>query len=316
MVRQTDGKLVVLSELSRLSRYNADGTQDLGFGTNGVVIVTFNNASDTARGLALQSDGKIVVVGRALGGTLDDFGVARFNADGTLDTGFGTSGKLSIDINGSFDEALEVLIQPDGRIVVAGNGGTSGPLGVDADFAAVRLMSGRRPRHRLRHRRQSSHEYRGTRRHRDFRAAATRRQDHRGGTRRRRRRSAAGYRARALHLDGSTRPRGLRPHHRHRAHRPERERSRSRFAVRRRADGGRQDRARGRDDAAGRRLPARPRAPRHCTASSTTASARTASRRIPSRPAATSRARSPSRRTAASSPPARPGRPIRSRTTC
>ena len=85
MARQTDGKLVVLSQLSRLSRYNADGTQDLGFGTNGVVIATFNNNSDTAHGLALQSDGKIVVVGRAFGGTLDDFGVARFNTDGTLE---------------------------------------------------------------------------------------------------------------------------------------------------------------------------------------------------------------------------------------
>ena len=141
MARQTDGKLVILSEQSRLSRYHADGTQDLGFGTNGVAIATFNNNSDTARGLALQSDGKIVVVGRAFWGTLEDFGVARFNADGTLDTGFGTNGKLLIDINGSFDDALEVLIQPDGRIVVAGNGGTSGPLGVDGDFAAVRLMS-------------------------------------------------------------------------------------------------------------------------------------------------------------------------------
>jgi len=141
MARQTDGKLVILSDQSRLSRYNADGTQDLGFGTNGVAIATFNNNSDAARGLALQSDGKIVVVGRAFGGTLDDFGVARFNANGTLDTGFGSGGKLLIDINGSFDEALVPLIQPDGKIVVAGTGGTSGPLGVDSDFAAVRLMS-------------------------------------------------------------------------------------------------------------------------------------------------------------------------------
>jgi uncharacterized delta-60 repeat protein len=141
MARQSDGKLVVLSEQSRLSRYNADGTLDLGFGTNGVAIATFNNNSDILRGLALQSDGKIVVVGRAFGGTLDDFGVARFNTNGTLDTGFGTNGKLLIDINGSFDEAMVPLIQSDGRIVITGTGGTSGPLGVDSDFAAVRLMS-------------------------------------------------------------------------------------------------------------------------------------------------------------------------------
>jgi uncharacterized delta-60 repeat protein len=141
MARQSDGKLVILSDKSRLSRYNADGTLDVGFGTNGVAIATFNNASDIAHGLALQSDGKIVVVGRAFGGTLEDFGVARFDTDGTLDTDFGTSGKLLIDINGSFDEAIVPLIQPDGKIVIAGTGGTSGPLGVDTDFAAVRLMS-------------------------------------------------------------------------------------------------------------------------------------------------------------------------------
>jgi uncharacterized delta-60 repeat protein len=141
MVRQSDGKLVILSEQSRLSRYNTDGTQDLSFGTNGVAITTFNNGSDIPRGLALQSDGKLVVVGRAFGGTLDDFGVARFNTNGTLDTDFGTNGKVLIDINGSFDEAIVSLIQPDGSIVVAGTGGTSGPLGVDSDFAAVRLTS-------------------------------------------------------------------------------------------------------------------------------------------------------------------------------
>jgi len=141
MVRQSDGKLVILSEQSRLSRYNVDGAQDLSFGTNGVAITTFNNGSDVPRGLALQGDGKIVVVGRAFGGTLDDFGVARFNTNGTLDTDFGTNGKVLIDINGSFDEAIVPLIQPDGSIVVAGTGGTSGPLGVDSDFAAVRLTS-------------------------------------------------------------------------------------------------------------------------------------------------------------------------------
>jgi uncharacterized delta-60 repeat protein len=141
IARQTDGKLVVLSEQSRLSRYNADGTLDLGFGTNGVAIATFNNNSDIPRGLALQSDGKIVVVGRAFGGTLDDFGVARFNTNGTLDTDFGTNGKVLIDINGGLDEAIIPMIQPDGSIVVAGTGATSGPLGVDSDFAAVRLTS-------------------------------------------------------------------------------------------------------------------------------------------------------------------------------
>jgi len=141
MALQADGKLVILSERSRLTRFNADGTPDLGFGTNGGVTVSFNNAGDTPRGLALQSDGKIVVVGRALAGTFDDFGVARYNGDGSLDTSFGNNGKLSIDINGSNDDAGVAMVQADGRIVVAGNGGTATQLGVDSDFAVVRLTS-------------------------------------------------------------------------------------------------------------------------------------------------------------------------------
>jgi len=138
---QVDGKLVILSEQARVSRFNADGTQDSGFGTNGSVIVTFNNGSDMPRGLALQPDGKIVVAGRAYGGTFEDFGVARLNADGSLDTTFGDDGKLLIDINGSYDDAWVPLIQPDGHILVAGNGGTESPIGVDADFAVVRITS-------------------------------------------------------------------------------------------------------------------------------------------------------------------------------
>ena len=141
MARQADGKLVVLSQQSKLSRYNADGTADLGFGTNGVVAVSFSNSGDTANAVALQADGKIVVAGRSIAGTFDDFGVARFNVDGTLDTGFGTSGKLSIDINGSFDQAMAVMIQADGKIVLAGNGGTATGVGIDSDFAAIRLRN-------------------------------------------------------------------------------------------------------------------------------------------------------------------------------
>ncbi len=91
------------------------------FGVGGVVrqstpLVTTNAAAE-------QSDGKTIAVGQVNGsnGTID-FGVIRFNADGSLDTTFGPSGSgaVTTDFNGGNDEPIAVSIQPDGKIIVAG----------------------------------------------------------------------------------------------------------------------------------------------------------------------------------------------------
>ena len=74
---------------------------------------------------SLHGDGRIVVVGYVAGG---DFGVARYLAQGSLDTSFGAAGVLELDFFGGFDTADAILAQPDGKIVVAGS--TSGGLGV------------------------------------------------------------------------------------------------------------------------------------------------------------------------------------------
>ncbi len=110
-------------------------------GTPGQQTVAFlgtNNSVDV-RGMALQPNGKVVVAGTFTfnnGG--QDFAVARFTGNGTLDPTFGIGGRVAIDVrgNGSNDHASAVALQPDGKIVVAGS--TTVGTG-NNDFAIVRL---------------------------------------------------------------------------------------------------------------------------------------------------------------------------------
>jgi uncharacterized delta-60 repeat protein len=86
--------------------------------------------------IALQGDGKIVVVGQT--GDVYDFALARYNSNGTLDTSFGTDGKLTTDFTGANDLPFSVAVQPDGNIVVAGGATVNGR----ADFALARCVGG------------------------------------------------------------------------------------------------------------------------------------------------------------------------------
>ncbi|MFC5662086.1 calcium-binding protein [Kitasatospora misakiensis] len=139
VVVQADGKIVVAGYAGAtddfaLARYNPDGSLDSGFGTGGKVTTDFNGGSDAAHGLALQSDGKIVAVGRSEvpEGGVGWFSVARYNTDGSLDTGFGTGGRTVVDFGtGGADDAFGVAVQGDGKIVAAGLTG--------GDFALARL---------------------------------------------------------------------------------------------------------------------------------------------------------------------------------
>ncbi len=110
--------LVLTCLYSRAQTGNLEPT----FGSGGAAITGFGSGADEARNLAVQPDGKIVVVGHAFNGTNLDFAVARYNANGTPDMGFGTGGKVMTDIAGGDDLAYGVIIQPDGKIVVAGDG--------------------------------------------------------------------------------------------------------------------------------------------------------------------------------------------------
>jgi uncharacterized delta-60 repeat protein len=133
---QADGKLVAAGR-SRISgaggsvdfavaRYHPDGSFDTTFDGDGKQTTDFAGGDDLALDMQLQSDGKIVVVGRAGYHNNIDFAVVRYNPDGSLDSSFDSDGKVSTDFfgyPGSFgfnDYALDALIQADGKLLVVG----------------------------------------------------------------------------------------------------------------------------------------------------------------------------------------------------
>lgn len=108
-----------------LTCYNPDGSLDAGFGTSGSIAGDNSLSNDGMNSFAVQADGKIVCVGYSGGLSMDSYNIAimRFNANGQgLDNTFGPNGngKIVIDVNGGTDEAYDVAIQPDGKILVAG----------------------------------------------------------------------------------------------------------------------------------------------------------------------------------------------------
>jgi uncharacterized delta-60 repeat protein len=114
-----------------LARYNADGSLDQAFGSGGKVTAGFGGA---ATGLVLAGS-QIVVTTPIAVGESNDFGVVQFNADGSLDTTFGSGGQATADFTGPIDAtAVDALRQVDGKLVVVG-GVSNGRTG---DFALVR----------------------------------------------------------------------------------------------------------------------------------------------------------------------------------
>jgi uncharacterized delta-60 repeat protein len=119
-----------------VARYNRDGTLDTDFNAGGKVTTTLTNQTDEGNAVALQSDGKIVVAGTTTEGTsVQRFAVVRYNANGSLDTGFGTSGKAVTAFASGPDRAYAIAIQPDGKILV---GGEATITATGLDFALVR----------------------------------------------------------------------------------------------------------------------------------------------------------------------------------
>ena len=127
---QPDGKLVAVGtgfgsiHYFTLARYTVKGQLDPSFGHGGKVVTSFGahgdpNASPVdadASAVAIQTDGKVVVAG-TVGFT---FGLARYTADGTLDRSFGSGGRVVTKV-GDVDSAYGVVVQPDGKVVIAGS---------------------------------------------------------------------------------------------------------------------------------------------------------------------------------------------------
>ena len=134
-----DLKIVVAGQVDddfALVRYNVNGSLDTSFGGTGKVITDFGSDHDTGYSVAIKSDGKIVMAGYSnTSSNLDDFSVARYNADGSLDTSFGGTGKVITDFGSDYDTGTSVAIQLDGKIVAAGHSYSSS---YQRDFSVVR----------------------------------------------------------------------------------------------------------------------------------------------------------------------------------
>jgi len=139
---QSDGKIVAAGYANidggnefALVRYTSDGRLDYSFGTGGRVTTAFGIEQGfsfaQANSLVVQWDGKIIAAGQAFVGA-NQFALARYNSDGTLDASFGTAGETTTRI-GRNDRAFSVALEPDGRIVASGV--------TNADFALVRYNS-------------------------------------------------------------------------------------------------------------------------------------------------------------------------------
>lgn len=142
---QADGKIVIAGRAAEqrgdfaLIRLDRDGNLDTSFGTGGRVLTDFAGASETIYAIAIQPDGKIVAAGvSTVTGSGNDFALARYRPDGSLDTSFGTGGKVTTTIGPDSDTAYAVLVQPDGTIVA---GGDSNRATTGVDFALARYTA-------------------------------------------------------------------------------------------------------------------------------------------------------------------------------
>jgi uncharacterized delta-60 repeat protein len=103
-----------------VSCFSQAGSLDLDFGTDGIVINNLGSDCEKAYSVAIQSDGKIVVAGEFRIGFDDAFLVARYNNDGSLDNSFGLNGVVTTSFGSGGCSANAVVIQQDGKIVLAG----------------------------------------------------------------------------------------------------------------------------------------------------------------------------------------------------
>lgn len=114
-----------------------DGTIDISFGTNGVAKLQPGTTFESAAGVAVQTDGKIISVGNKQISVFDTDGiVCRQNSDGSLDSTFGTNGYVFFDYNMFGEFFNKPVILPDGKILVAGSASSTYP---DVDFIVLKL---------------------------------------------------------------------------------------------------------------------------------------------------------------------------------
>jgi uncharacterized delta-60 repeat protein len=124
---QPDGKIVIAGNCRHGSsivmcalRLTNAGAPDTSFGTSGKFFAAASAGSDSAAAIAIQRDGKLVLGGYCASGGRLNFCAVRVNSDGTSDSTFGSSGKITPQVGTGFSTATAIAIQTDGKIVLAG----------------------------------------------------------------------------------------------------------------------------------------------------------------------------------------------------
>lgn len=137
---QTDAKIVIgsrgLSGESIIIRLNTNGALDTTFDTDGIVSLSPNHYEPY--GLAIQSNGRIVVAGTSSIFAGGDISTVRLLTSGALDTSFDTDGIAVTSVYAGDSEARSLAIQTDGKIVVGGGPGANGS---ETEAAIVRYNS-------------------------------------------------------------------------------------------------------------------------------------------------------------------------------
>jgi len=142
MTIQADGKILLAGYSNNggnddfaLARYNSNGSLDSSFDGDGKVITPMGLSNDVGRSVTVQADGKILVAGNSKNGSDYNFALVRYNPDGSLDSTFGSNGKITTSAGSGYDGGGDksVTVQADGKILVAGTSSN--------DFALVRYNS-------------------------------------------------------------------------------------------------------------------------------------------------------------------------------
>lgn len=150
MAIQPDGKIVLAGGTDAssftsplgLARFNSDGSLDSSFGNGGKVTTSFTDGQSEADAVIIQPDGKIIAAGFTEQTQEENLpqvlAIARYQSDGSLDTTFGSGGKVTYDFAGRGGEARALVLQRDGKILVAGAAGNYNADIPRVNFAVVR----------------------------------------------------------------------------------------------------------------------------------------------------------------------------------
>ena len=129
----SDGRILAAGTVTRLDapfddyfalvRYNPNGSRDLSFGGGDGIVIRSVGDDGAANAMAVQADGKIILAGYGGGLLSSDFVLFALNADGIVDTTFDGNGRVTTGFGSGNEQAHSVTLQPDGKILVAGESG-------------------------------------------------------------------------------------------------------------------------------------------------------------------------------------------------